>query len=266
MLNCMILLSIVIPTKNRYNTLIPVINLIIKSIPSLDYEIIIQDNSVANSQPEELSQVINNSRVRYFYNPIPVSVSENTNKALENAKGEYVCFIGDDDIVIPAIIDEVRKLKKDGGECLIYPPCYYWWDTVQFVNKDRFKKNQALWLPAVSRRRLLNSSSELQRVLSNGGVSYYQLPRLYHGIVRKVLDRIYKRSFTYVIGASPDMSLAVSIAMEVETYSLIDFPLTVFGSSRGSGGGLTAERKHHGAIEEQEFLPKSNQIKSWFAQ
>ena len=64
------LLSIVIPTKNRYFTLI---NLVEKLLTwdNDDYEVVVQDNSEDNSDIIDfLKKYENNKNLRYFHNPI----------------------------------------------------------------------------------------------------------------------------------------------------------------------------------------------------
>lgn len=251
------LLSIIIPTKDRYDTLIPVVQTLLSYIPGYDYEIVIQDNSTAKSMQSDLILLFNDARVKYFYCPERMSIVENTVTAIKNAIGDYLCFIGDDDLVAPYIIEETQKLRSSGLDCLIHPPAYYWWSTVEFKKIDRYRHKSAFWLPKLSTTELLNGPKELKHLLHNGAISYYQMPRFYHGIVsRRALQAIYKHTGTFVPGSSPDMALSIALSMVMECYLKSNRPITVFGASRGSGGGLTAERIHHGRIQDQKHLPK----------
>lgn len=259
------LLSIIIPTKNRYATLVPVVRGILAQIPDRDLEIVVQDNSPDNAGIREQLGAASDERIRYFHRPEPISIVENTVSAIENARGRFLSFIGDDDTVAPFIVDETRRLEQSGLECMAHAPAYYWWSSVEFAKTDYYRRKCALWIPngAQDGYQTLLSSQELDRMLSNGAVSYYRLPRLYHGIVsRRVLDDIKARAGTYVPGASPDMAISVAVSLVVDRYLYAAHPVTVFGASRGSGGGRTVERRHHGLLENQPHLPKET-VERW---
>lgn len=259
----MILLSIIIPTKDRYTTLVPVIQSILSHVPGYEYEIVIQDNSTAGQIPSDLGIQLSDPRVKYFHRSEYMSIVDNTTSAIKNASGDYLCFIGDDDLVAPYVIEETLKLRDSGLDCLIHAPAYYWWNTVEFTTVDRYRHKSAFWLPRLETYRDLYASAELKHTLNNGAVSYYRLPRFYHGIVsRRALQAIYKRTGTFVPGSSPDMAFSVALALVTSRYLHSDRPVTVFGASRGSGGGLSAERRHHGRIEDQAHLPKST-VERW---
>jgi hypothetical protein len=257
------LLSIIIPTKNRYATLLPVVKAILSYVPGYDYEIVIQDNSSFNHIPTDIKFQLNDSRISYFHRSELMSIVDNTNAAIDNASGDYLCFIGDDDLVAPYIIEETLKLRDSGLDCLIHSPAYYWWSTVEFVSVDRYRHKCALWLPKSRTTEFLYGHTELEHMLKNGAVSYYRMPRFYHGIVsRQLLQSIYKNTGTFVPGSSPDMALSVALALITNRYLQSNRPVTVFGASKDSGGGLTAAKLHHGRIEDQVHLPKTT-IDNW---
>ncbi len=252
-----ILISIVIPTKNRYNTLIPVIQSILNSTNFPNFEIVIQDNSEDNSS--FLTFLDNNydNKIKYYYNENPIPISDNTELAVHNSKGEYLIFIGDDDFVSPNIFDVTLNLKEQNISCLIYECGYYWWDTVSFSSEDYYHKPNNLWIPKNISMDLIKMDTkiELNKALAKGAVSYYSLPRFYHGIVtRKVLDQIKENTGQYLVGSCPDISLAVSLSYVIDDYYYMRYPISIFGASKNSGGGWTASKSHFGKIEDMKFL------------
>jgi hypothetical protein len=58
------------------------------------------------------------------------------------------------------------------------------------------------------------------------------------------------------------MALCVALALTNQAHVSIDYPVTVFGASRNSGGGWTAAKKHHGRIADQKHLP-NNILDNW---
>lgn len=259
------LLSIVIPTKNRYSTLFPVVTSILKNINSDQLEIIIQDNSDSNASACLFFESNIDQRLKYFYIPNSLSITDNTIFATENASGKYLIFIGDDDIIAPNIIEFVQLLDEKGGGCLIFNPAFYWWDSVSFTKESYYHRKTAMWVPQKISLELekLSSKEELDFMLKNGAGGYFKLPRYYHGIVeKKILEDIKIKTGTYLSGTSPDIAFATSIALVVENYYYLDYPLSVYGASRHSGGGMTANKKHFGKIENQKFLPE-NILEKW---
>lgn len=252
------LLSILIPTKNRYETLVPVVIRIAASIGDPRLEIVICDNSTQCSDQVD-ALIATDPRITYHYFPDDVSIVDNTERGIDLCHGQYICFIGDDDLVSPHIMAVTDWLKDSDEDCLVYPPARWWWQSVRFAKETRSQRPGIFWLPKArdGTVRRLDSTNELDRVLARGGVALMNLPRLYHGIVsRHAVGRIRQRFGRYVPGASPDMALCVALALTNESYLAIDYPVTVFGASRNSGGGWTAARQHHGRIEDQKHLPR----------
>jgi glycosyltransferase involved in cell wall biosynthesis len=253
------LLSIVIPTKNRYETLLPTLNALLDNIVGTSYEIVVQDNSDNPAAANAYLKKRSDTRLQYAHQPGFISIVENTEKALTRARGTYITFIGDDDLVAPNILDFVQRFSDRELDAVIYPPAYYWWSSIRFVKPTRYHQPGALWYPPVTStsEKLINTGAELTRVTSQGAVALFDLPRVYHGIVhRRVLETIKARTGFYVNGASPDMALAIAAAYEVSSHIKVDTPLTIYGASKNSGGGWTAAQVHFGKITDQPHLPQ----------
>ncbi|MFE3869293.1 glycosyltransferase family 2 protein [Flavobacterium sp. LS2P90] len=259
------LLSIIIPTKNRYECLIPVVSALLKYIENDDVELIIQDNSDDNKEGLLFFEQLKDQRVKYFYHQESLSIQDNTIFAIDNAKGKYLIFIGDDDLVSPYIYDIVKFIDKKNIECLVFNAAYYWWNTVDFEKENYFHRKNALWLPINQSLEIVEryTHNELEIMLQSGAGIFSRLPKFYHGIVRRdVLEKIKERTGTYLPGSSPDIAFSTALSLVLDKYYFINFPLSVFGASRNSGGGMTARKQHYGKIEDQKFLPK-NIVENW---
>jgi glycosyltransferase involved in cell wall biosynthesis len=259
------LISVIIPTKNRYDCLFPVVLAILKYSEAHDIELIIQDNSDDNKKGLIFFEQLNDTRVKYFYQVESLSIQDNTIFAIDNASGRYLIFIGDDDLVSPYIYDIAKFIDKMNIKCLVYNAAYYWWNTIDFKKENYFHRKNALWLPNNQSLKLIERStnSELDLMLNSGAGIFLKLPKFYHGIVRRdVLDEIKEATGTYLPGPSPDIAFSTALSLVLDKYYYINFPLSVFGASSNSGGGLTARKQHFGKIEDQKFLPK-NMIDNW---
>lgn len=254
------LLSIVIPTKNRYETLFATLDALLTNIKDNRIELVVQDNSDDPSLAKAYFENFNDSRIKYSYLEGSISILENTEAALERAGGEYVTFIGDDDFVDADIISFVEDFSKRRIKAVIYPSAFYWWKSVEFAVTTRFHRPGAFWYPRhlSNNEQTINTKNELGRALSHGAVGMYDLPRVYHGIVhRSVLDSIKEKTCHFMNGASPDMALAIAVSLVIDEHTKVSTPLTIYGASKDSGGGWTASRRHFGRISEQAHLPKS---------
>ncbi|MDR2410101.1 MAG: glycosyltransferase, partial [Bacteroidales bacterium] len=202
------LLSIIIPTKDRYDTLIPVVDSFLNHIAGDDYEIVVQDNSGDNSRWLQYAKGRQDEKVKYFYDAVQVSIKDNVNRAFENCCGQYIIFIGDDDFVSPYILDMVRMMKENGIENLVSDYARYFWKGSTFWN-NRLPHHQeyAFWMPKQISTQLEHKDAKLGRkkTLLNGAINYENLPCVYHGITKNtVLKKIKEIAGEYVTGSSPD--------------------------------------------------------------
>lgn len=259
------LLSIVIPTKNRYFYLENFVKSFV-AFQSSEIELVIQDNSdVVSSDFLEYLSSVDDKRIKYHYSEKSLSMVENCDRSVELASGQYVCMLGDDDgVLFNASINVVKYCIHNQYEAAIVNKAeYYWPDTNHAVWKGLlagkvFYKNYKFDAKKIS------VSNELSNVLKEGSAwSLGLLPRVYHGFVRKdKLDELKSISGSYFPGPSPDMANAIGLAKVVQKLVEIDVPAVISGHSKKSGGGMGAEKKHHGKIEDQPFLPKDT-VKNW---
>ncbi len=251
------LFSVIIPTKNRYTTLIKVVETILNFEYQDQIEIVIQDNSDDNSIITEFLRGKNqNLNLKYFYNNKSLSVIQNSDLAVLNSTGEFVCFIGDDDGIMPNIISTVQWMKEKGFDILrCKKPNYYWPD--QKSNILSSDVSGVLTCGNFNEHYSILSTKEgLSKTLSRGGVILEFLPCLYHGIVsRKVLNRIYDLHFTFFPGPSPDMANAIALTQVCDSYVFVNFPVVISGKSAKSTGGAGVLHKHISRIEDVKHLP-----------
>jgi len=90
--------SIIIPTYNRSRFLLEAINSVYKQSFS-DWELIIVDDGSTDNTKKQV-QLLENRKTRYTYTN-KVERSRARNIGIDMAKGQYVCFLDDDDIILP---------------------------------------------------------------------------------------------------------------------------------------------------------------------
>jgi glycosyltransferase involved in cell wall biosynthesis len=158
---------------------------------SEDFEVVIQDNSDENSEYLQACGSITDHRLRYYYDPARLSISENCERGLSLARGSFVCMIADDDAVTESIIDLARWMEASGIEAAatVYPT--YLWPGVGSV-LDGTQVRGILRLPRYTGGvEYINASEALDVVLSSGGITLGDLPSVYAGVISKrVLDKL----------------------------------------------------------------------------
>lgn len=252
------LLSIIIPTRNRFDYVRFAIESVLK-IASNKFELVIQDNSDSNELEAWIKSRFNDSRLVYAHSNLPVSMCENYEGAAELASGEYLCFIGDDDGVNPEIIDATIWTKQHHFDALIPSSVInYVWPDLKMESRASMKSGELSIRTFTGELTIPSAEIELLKSIKSASQNFYKLPKAYYGIVKKsCFDIIKKETGLYFPGVSPDMSAATSLALTVGQICHVDYPLFVPGSSLKSNAGLAGLKKHVGRLIDQPHLPNS---------
>ncbi len=250
------LLSIIIPTRNRARYAISCIRSVL-SIQSALLEIIVQDNSDNDDLERMVRTSIHDSRLRYNHTTERLNMNQNFDKAMGMARGEYVSYIGDDDSVNPEIVSAVSWTQQRGFDALLTtrPAHYYWPDVRHRCYRSAFA-GSLLIKSFTGNISFPNIEIEMRRCARSAGQRFDNLPHVYYGIIkRECMEKVFERTATYFPGPSPDVAGAVATANYVKDICRIDYPLFIPGTGKGSGGGLGAQKKHIGSLENQAHLP-----------
>lgn len=260
------LLSIVVPTINRYETLQPLV-LALMDWKSADFEVIIHDNSTDNSSFLSFLSRHADERVRYFHHQGYLSAVANCDLALSKAAGEFVCFIGDDDGLAPQIMELCAWMAANKVESAYCNIALYTWPDSEHAVAINNKYNGKLITPDFNRQiKTLDVESEYTKVIRAGGQAMYHVPRVYQGIVAKAcLDKVFAQVGTYFPGPVPDMSNAMALAGKVGRHCFVDAPLIISGHSKKSMSGKNSRREHQGEIKKEKSLPPDT-IENWHKQ
>lgn len=249
------LLSIVVPTKNRYIYLKELVKLI-KGFNEPDIELVIQDNSDDNAEILCFLQEIQFSEAKYFYCSKQMPATENADKAILNSTGEYVCFIGDDDGIMRWAVDVVKYMKRQGIDSLVANKPNYSWPDIKSVVISSASTLDITSPSCIVKN--IDAIKELARVQHKGFLTLGYLPRVYHGIIKRdALNCLFKQTGTFFPGPCPDMSNAVGLSYIVKNHVYLDSPVIISGAGYNSAAGMGARHKHSAKISEVAFLPKN---------
>jgi len=246
------LLSIIIPTKNRQEYVIKAIEQIFQ-INDYRIQIVIQDNSDTPILYKMLSQYNDDVRLKYNYTEGILSFVDNFSLAVSLSNGEYICIIGDDDGIVPQIVDVVEWASNNNIDA-IKPGlnAVYFWPKSEILAPSTDNGYMSI-TKITGKVRICDPLKEVVKLLNRGGQNYLSLNmvKLYHGIVRReCLEFIKNQTGNFFAGLSPDIYIAVALSLTIDKVISIDFPLTISGICNKSGSADSATGRHIGNLED----------------
>lgn len=119
------LVSVVIPTRNRYDLLRRALDSVLSQSYSEVEVIVIDDNSDDLTPEIEIDYNTKFRKFKYLRNQINVGGAESRNIGINNSTGKYIAFLDDDDEWLPdKTIKQVLSLERDLGIGAI--SCWYY--------------------------------------------------------------------------------------------------------------------------------------------
>ena len=171
--------SILLPTKDRLELL----KCAVKSVLMQKYtnwEIVISDNC-SDANVEAWIGSLQEPRIKYYRQQIPLSVTENWNMANQYADGDYKIMLGDDDALLPDALQLLYKkiLKYDYPEVIVFPAFLYLQPKVDpiCINGDVFRtwpipEHEERLVDRVERQELVRASCQFECVFGYN-MQYY---------------------------------------------------------------------------------------------
>lgn len=245
------LLSIVIPTKNRQYYCLEAVRQIL-SLNLKNTQIVVQDNSDDLILKDKLDN-LNSRDIIYHHHAGVLSFVDNFSEGLSFAEGEYICMIGDDDGVLPNIIPVVEMAIDNDYDAVIpgLNAVYCWPSEHSFIKGG---ENGYLCLSYLrNRQKEVNCKEGLFQLMEQAGQGYQQtdIPRLYHGIVKKeCLDEIKSITGKYFDGLTPDIYISVALCFTCSKVCRIEYPVTISGICPKSGSADSATGRHTGKLKD----------------
>lgn len=246
------LLSIIIPTKNRQKYASKVVEQILQ-FRDHRIQIVIQDNSDTRELSDLLSVYKDDVRIKYSHTAGILSFIDNFDLAVSLSDGEYICMIGDDDGIVPQILDITEWASQNNVDA-IKPElnvAYFWPDSGALGNKT--DNGHMSITKSTAKTRLCRPFNEVVKLLHQGAQQYLSLDmvKLYHGIVKKeCLKRVREQTGKYFGGLSPDIYIAVALSLIVDKVIAINVPLTISGVCNKSSAADSAAGRHTGKLED----------------
>lgn len=109
--------SICIPTHNRTETLLQTVSTILAQ-SFKDYEIVVSDNASTPSA-EGPVLALNDPRIRYYRHESPIDGKDNWDFAMQQARGDFVLLMADDDGLVPSALERVAHFISETGSEIV---------------------------------------------------------------------------------------------------------------------------------------------------
>jgi hypothetical protein len=221
-------LSIVIPTRDRVDTLIHTL----KTVTTQAYdnlEIIVSDNASKDSTKEVI--IANkDKRIKYTNTGKRIGMSENWEHGLSLVTGDYVMFLGDDDGLLPnACCDVAELISKTNTKAIIWSkPDYTWPSVLKVPNILNLNCKYGL---------IEMRGGILLKEIAAGRTSYGRLPVIYSGFVSmESINEIRTLTNQFFKCVTPDVYSGIVLAQKFNAYLYSMRPFSINGGSQHSNG------------------------------
>jgi glycosyltransferase involved in cell wall biosynthesis len=214
------LLSIVIPTRNRPKKLSYALNSILKYQDFAQLIVVSNGDSMEMDVPKEF---LDNSKINFFRSDDRLSMSKNWLYGFQYVAGEWVYYLGDDDLMVLNSEDLYKSLSNSGSNGVRFKPSFFDWKDncapdLEF-NNSNYKPLKFVELRNDSKNFWIFKN--VNGFPSGAGTS----------IVRKTFMDKLNNSEMLFRGISPDWSNAAHFSILEKKYEKSDQILTCIGKS-----------------------------------
>ena len=231
-----LLLSIVIPTKNRQEYALAAVESALRlSARNSEVEVIIRDCSDNDSLRGLLnSKFSDDGRYHYTYDPSKPSMTKNWDLAFSEACGLYVCGIGDDDAVLLNILDVVNYMVSNDIDCMRQPMIHYFWpgSFLDSYNSGKivFPQRMAGAVWEIDLEKSYNS-----KIAACGFGYTHELPNAYHAIIKNSVLQEHRLLCGNIFnGTSLDAYSSFAFTKYIRVMAVTDFPFSIHGACPSS--------------------------------
>jgi glycosyltransferase involved in cell wall biosynthesis len=226
--------SIIIPTRNRCEYLKYAIQTVLEQ-KFTDFELIVVNNASTDGTQKYLESLVDH-RLKIFHHTDTVSMTENFNFGLNQAKGEWITLFGDDDGLMPYFFEaaEIVITKFSAYEVIHTKKAHFYWPGV-----EKIYGLTNIFVEAKNTYEIAESKKVIKKFLSSEKTSYFEMPQFYTGTLFKntLIQRLKNQFGNQILKLpAPDIHSFLIICHAVEKFVLLNLPLAWIGSSPSSNG------------------------------
>ena len=251
--------SILMPSRNRASLLQDSIQTAIGQDFD-DYEIVVSDNNSRDNTRQVVEQAMTTcDKIRYIQTGRDLSMCDNFEFALTQAKGEYIIYLSDDDALVPGMLrfvaDIIQRPAGTPVEVLV-------WQRGGYGHADVPDDMNRYFLAFRLRSGKLYEvkSKLLQDALCNFDPTiHFAIPKIVNCMIsRRAFERGIAKTGRFFVPPYPDYTTASQLLSLYPTYHLIDTPLYLCGTSTQANSGIFAKRIQK--VDEYNSLFGPNEI------
>lgn len=223
--------TIIIPTRNRYDTL-PYAVATVLNQGFQDFELLISDNSDEKkfNEAESIHKTWNDLRVRVIRPNRVLSMSDHWEFAISRAEGSYLILFGDDDGLVADALQIIYSVIQRTKTDIVS------WARVEYNWPDRDEYPNQIVFPYLNKTGFINSSNFIRKVVAYK-TDYRFLPMFYNSAIRTSLVNSLKIETGKIFSAtSPDIYSGFAFAHLSKRYLSVGHPLSINGVSAKSNG------------------------------
>jgi len=225
--------SIVIPTRNRAEYLPYAVRSVLDSDRD-DVELVVSNNHSSDGTDRFLSE-LNDPRLRVIQPSIVLPMAGHYEFAINEARGDWITLLGDDDAVMPYIFERLDHYIEEFSDTDIISSAraYYFWEGC-----EDFYGNSVVGYQSRQEATLRSTKRDLMSVLK-GARSCFDMPQIYTTsmIKRSLYEEIKSKSGgCFYHSIIPDMYSVVALCLSRNTYLRVEEPLFWVGTSNKSMG------------------------------
>jgi glycosyltransferase involved in cell wall biosynthesis len=248
--------SIVIPTRERAETLKYCLKTCIKQKEFENYEIVVSDN---NSSPatKQVVDDLYSDKIRYYSTGKTLAMHENFEFALSKAKGEYVIFLGDDDGMLLNGLNSLDQIiKKTNYKAIAWDWILYYWPD----GGPPGLENLAI-ISLLTNARIMNGKELIKEVIAYKQ-PYPVLPMIYvnGAIHRDLISELRTKAGKVFLSVTPDVCSGICFAYLSENYLYLDQPLSIAAISGKGNGNNQFNKRSNKITNEFNTLNDSSSI------
>lgn len=231
--------SIIIPTYNRAH-LLP---LAVKSVLHQtfdDFEIVISNGGSTDNTRDVVAE-FDDPRIRYFESDVRLPVGDNYQNGLNNARGDYITFLSDDDAYVPSLLQSTfATIEQTKAEIVGYKYCRYYHTEVHDAGQH-IPKNSLILTPSTGEITEFSADDALKHLLAHHGLRKgpsnprFVCPYLSNATYKRtIFDALRLRRSNLFDMVPPDMYLAAAVFFESKNYHCLDLELLVWSNWEGN--------------------------------
>ncbi|MCA9035135.1 MAG: glycosyltransferase family 2 protein [Planctomycetaceae bacterium] len=226
------LISLIIPTRERCQYLRESIRTAL-AIQDDQIEVLVSDNC-STDETQRVAETISDARFRYLNTGQRLSMRQNFEFALQQSRGEYVFYIGDDDGFLPGQFAALRRILEQHRPDIFswYPLTYQWPGENSGSGRMRMEAGRLFGQPRftdVSDACVSLQSARLTRLTFP--------PAVYHGCAsREWLTQIRTKDDCVFGGRIPDVYITYTAILRSARCLFSKHPFSINGISSASTG------------------------------